>query len=251
MIDEEERVHLSTERIAQLCRENTDQYKQKKSSDPRFCAELIRRAIIGKDEAAWAYCYDTYSPEFASRLRHRHGINEANIEDFVQMCWRRIHRQMTPEKVVNRPFKSLRSYMNRCVDGEIGDIHRKMNRRISAESLDAYATPYELLEAALRAEREAGKSVEAAAAFHMRVDEIWQLIETICAQDTDGETLKAAAEAAFIYGLKPRQVVERYAEFEDDEAFRNAHRRLIRLVKKALTTARKERGERSSRERTS
>src|SRR5712691_1394008 len=53
---------LSINDLARCCSEETNKFLKQSVSNDRFCLELFRRAIVNRDDDAWACIYQQYSP---------------------------------------------------------------------------------------------------------------------------------------------------------------------------------------------
>src|SRR5258708_6683331 len=53
---------LSINELARRCSEETNKFLRQSVSNDRYCLELFRRAIVKRDDDAWACIYQQYAP---------------------------------------------------------------------------------------------------------------------------------------------------------------------------------------------
>src|SRR3954468_24420841 len=53
---------LTVNDLARCCAEETNKFLRQSVSNDRYCLELFRRAIVQRDDDAWASIYQQYAP---------------------------------------------------------------------------------------------------------------------------------------------------------------------------------------------
>src|SRR5215216_6092591 len=100
MSDENELQSMPVDDLAQKCAQETQSYFHKRSNDSSYCLELFRRAIIRRDDDAWAAIYAQYQPQ-VERWVYRHPnfrlINQ-EAQDFTMQALERFLKYFTAEK---------------------------------------------------------------------------------------------------------------------------------------------------------
>ncbi len=111
---QEELGHLSTDRLAELCAEQTRLFEKGAASDSRFCYELIRRAVFGI-EGAWKAVDAQYRPWLRRKVARHYQGNQADVEDLVQESLIRFHKYVTPESWSKFPdLARLLAFLGTC-----------------------------------------------------------------------------------------------------------------------------------------
>lgn len=188
---------LSHTNLVQHCRRESQRFFQQQPNDPTFCYELFRRAMIGRDQAAWSAIYDQYMP-LALGWVERHASFAACEEEslyFVNRAFEKMWSALSPQKFTRFPdLKSLLRYLQLCVHSVIIDYVRT-------------AQPVELAEPA-----GSWQGLESNVLTALTRTELWQRI---------GARLNDQREEQLLYyryalGLKPREICNRFAdEFPD------------------------------------
>ena len=191
---------LSLSSIAHRCTNETERYFLRQNSDPRYCFELFRRAILHRDELSWKHLYSQYTPLITVWVRRHPAFLSTGqeAEDFVDLALARIWTTLTPEKFGR--FSNLASvlgYLKRCVNSVIMDAVRANERAgidAQAEAVDDEGQP-------------GNQAVEELALTRMQRHALWREIDARMRNEKE----RLVVYGSFVLALKPRQV---YAQYE-------------------------------------
>lgn len=185
-------IQLPLATVARLCHQESGRYLQRADHDPRYCYELFRRAIVGRDEHAWAALFTQYV-EATPLVRHwieRHPLFAAGGEEtayFANRTFEKMWAALGPDKFARFPdLASLLRYLKLCVNSVITDRVRSA-RPEEAPLLESDAAPADL------------------PLDRLQRQELWRLIESRLHDDQE----RAAFYGRFDAGLKPAAI---YAE---------------------------------------
>jgi hypothetical protein len=198
--DEQDIAYWPLATVAQLCRQESLHYLQRTTHDPRFCFELFRRAILQRNEHAWATLFIQYTQEtpLAPHWVEHHPLFLASGEDtdyFVNRAFEKMWAALRPEKFDRFPdLASLLRYLKLCVNSVITDHMRRIEHE---------AIPWEDLERPID--------------DHVMTDslprqEFWRMIDSRL-RDTQERT---AIFCRFDAGMKPAEIQTQYPDLFAD-----------------------------------
>lgn len=205
--------------VANGCSQESQRFLQRIAHDPRFCYDLFRRAIVGRNEQAWDRVYTQYADEtpIVRRWVERHPLYAATGEDaayFINRAFEKMWAAITPEKFAAfSDLTSLMRYLKLCVNSVISDYARQMHPPDAAlheSDASPNPTPYQS-----RVERE----------------ELWQLIESRLTSDQE----RTAIYCRFDVGMKPSEIAAQYPQL-----FANVHE-VYRVLQNVLNRLRRDR----------
>lgn len=183
--------------IAQRCATESERYFQHQDSDPRFCYELVRRAILERHQGAWTLFYSQYRPLVAGWvLRHpAFALSGEDVQYFVNSAYEKFWAALSPARFANFPeLKGVLRYLQTCVHSVIIDqIRLAEGRNLSLRPEIGHGTP---------ANDTAHVSLEQAAR-----EEFWRWLEP----RLHNEKERKVVYGSFFLALKPREL---YAEFK-------------------------------------
>ena len=164
--------------------------------------ELFRRAIVLRDEQAWAVIHAHYRPLLASWARHccaRLRIAES-VDDIADRALARAWVALTPASFRAFPTLSkLLAYLRTCVASTAIDWARTQasaDRAIAAVSPDTIATPEQIV----------------LAGFDRAV--FWRTVIRLAASEAE----RIVVVESFAYGLPPRDILARHPRLFPDVA---------------------------------
>jgi DNA-directed RNA polymerase specialized sigma24 family protein len=183
---------LSLGQLVQHCAAQSERYFQRQDSDPRYCYELLRRAIFERNQQAWTMFYNQYRPLVASWvLRHPAFVQSGEeVQFFVNCAYEKFWAAMSPAKFDHfADLKSLLRYLQTCVHSVIVDQIRQAEHRSLPLTMEAVQVS-------------SGGALDRTSR-----EEFWRWLEA---------RLHSEKERRVIYGsffleLKPREL---YAEFK-------------------------------------
>lgn len=198
--------HLTNERLADLCKEQNELFKEDRSaSDSRYCYELLRRAVFRVDGAD-KLVYQIYYPSLERKIVAALPRPPAEvIEDLCQDTLLRFFRYVTLQTWSNFPtLAHLLAYMDKCCQTAIVNYQRKAVERQKFElaflELEDERTP--------SASSSTRRPTEQRFSREQLKDQVWDCIKRNC-NDADDYFL---ARQLWLYGLKPRELVQRFED---------------------------------------
>jgi RNA polymerase sigma factor (sigma-70 family) len=209
--------------IAHRCAVETTRFFQRKQSDPQYCFELFRRAIVERNEGAWEIVYAQYRPLVIGWIqRHAAFANSGEDADyFVNRALEKFWIALTPEKFKKmRNLKALLRYLQMCVHSVILDYVRGAKQA-------TVGLADEVLTAASSAREQ---TPEEQAVDQMQRQAFWRQID----ERLHNEKERRVVYASFVLALKPRQI---HAQFPD--LFRDV-REVYRVKENVLARLRRD-----------
>lgn len=182
---------LSLGQLVQHCSAQSERYFQRQDSDPRYCYELLRRAIFDRNQQAWTMFYNQYRPLVASWvLRHPAFVQSGEeAQFFVNCAYEKFWAAMSPAKFEHfADLKSLLRYLQTCVHSVIVDQIRQHEHRSLPLTMEA-------------PQAGSGGALDKASR-----EEFWRWLEA----RLHNEKERRVVYGSFFLELKPREL---YAEF--------------------------------------
>ncbi|MGD9100004.1 MAG: hypothetical protein PVF45_05955 [Anaerolineae bacterium] len=110
------------------------------ASDPRFCYELFRRAVVHKNEEAWSLVYQQYKPQVISWIRQNPAFRPTQQapDDFVNEAFAKFWRAVSPKKFTQR-LKTLEAvllYLKKCAASALYNHQRALKRQNMRRALE-------------------------------------------------------------------------------------------------------------------
>lgn len=215
---------LGVDRLADECADQTAKFFSRSNHDTGYCYELLRRAIVGRDDYAWDRIYKIYRPLVTSWVR-RHGGWEAagdEIDYFVNCAFEKMWLAMTAEKFErSADLAGLLSYFQACVHSVIVD-HRRSNQ-VPITDLEGWSN--HLPSPGL-------SSIEDHVTDQLESDRLWQTVTNL----TKNEDERIVLRHSYLYNHKPSQIYAAYPNrFESpDEVYQIKRNLLSRLRRNPL-----------------
>ena len=186
---------LTTAGLAHRCAQETELFFQRKPHDPRYCFELFRRAIVGRNQQAWESIYNQYL-RLAAGWAQRHPLLATSGEDaefFVNSAFEKMWAALTPEKFEHfRDLKSVLRYLQMCVHSAIVDYVRQAD--YTTEELPAEVSSLR------ETDPEAG--TETQVLRQVNNEEIWRLVSERLNDDKE----RRVVYGCFVLDLKPKEL---------------------------------------------
>jgi DNA-directed RNA polymerase specialized sigma24 family protein len=215
--------------VADRCARETRLFFQGQVCDPRYCFELFRRAIVGRNQRAWEFVYNQYRPLVTGWVS-RHPAFPASGEEtqyFVNRAFEKMWVALTPEKFDRfSNLKSLLRYLQTCVHSVILDQVRVNQVRVTEQPVVDVQTKVSSDE-----DRTREPFVEHQALDRMCAQELWEEINARLSNEKE----RLVIYGSFFLALKPREL---YAQFQDkfcnvNEVYRVKENVLARLRRDA------------------
>ncbi len=188
---------LDTPSLAAECAEQTARFYQRQVSNPDFCFELFRRAILKREPTAWDALIAQYRPQIERWIRRVGPTDAETIEDLTQDAITRFLRAYGAEDLARASsLAAVLRYWQDCARSAVLDWQRKRPWVVSSLDSDE--------DARLDIVR-SHENVEGQVARHEAGQRLWQLVRQHCQDETD----VLLAHRVFVEGYRPREV---YAE---------------------------------------
>ena len=185
--------------------------------------ELFRRAILLRDEQAWATIHACYRPllvSWARRCSSRVRVAESD-DDIADRAFSRAWVALTPASFTSFPtLGMLLAYLRACVTSTAIDCARaqsSVERVIAAMSANPIATPEQIVLAGIDR-----------AAF-------WRTVIGLVASEAE----RVVIVESFVYGMPPREILAHYPRlFPDVMAIYSVKRNLFARLQRNREMAR-------------
>lgn len=185
----------SVAELAGACREETAKFARREPSRDSFCFELLRRALVERDEAAWAAVYAQYQGLVLGWIR-RHPAVATVAEDelyWVNRTFERFWSALRAERFAAfHGLAALLRYLKLCAQSSLLDEVRARAR----------AQVEELVEA------QSPTNPEALTLGELGREELWRIVAATAGDEQE----RLVARLCFALDLKPREVYERYPD---------------------------------------
>ena len=185
---------VDIEALQRRCAAESERFFRRLDFDPQFCFELIRQAIVGRNQQAWHGFYLQYRPLVLGWIT-RHAAFAAQGEEaefFINRAYERFWSAISPDRFGEfADLGALLRYLQLCVHSVIVDESRRTQHRSGLPLLDEVLGERAIDEArpSLRAEAEA----------------FWELL----ADRLNDERERRVIYCSFFLDLRPREI---YAE---------------------------------------
>ena len=225
MSDKHNLQELSLASIAHRCGQETQRFFQQERNDPRFCFEMFRRAIVGRDSDAWARVYSQYQPLVVSWVERHSSFHSSGeeVQYFVNRAFEKMWAALSPEKFHRFPnLKSLLRYLQMCTFSAVVDHTRK--REVPVVESEVEGNPWGDGPASVPAET--GDAMD-----RLDREDLWRQVNARLKDDRE----RAVVYACFALALKPREVYDRCADLFRDvkDVYRVKENVLARLGRDA------------------
>lgn len=126
-------LEMSVDRLQHHCHEETRHFANQQPHDPRFCLELLRRALTNNDAHAWYVIYHNYQRQVGKWVQAQLSITVSTSElqtliDDAFLKWHGAFKR-TPEKFANYPtLAALLGLLRLCAERVVQDFAGKRQR---------------------------------------------------------------------------------------------------------------------------
>ncbi len=183
-----ENVDVAT--LAARCAEETGHYYRRQDSDPQFCFELFRRAILVGSAAAWDALMAVYRPQIERWIRQMDVLDARKIEDLAQEAALRFWRAYGAASFARaRGLADVLAYLRDCTRAAVLDDLRRPDPASRLTPLDEGipASP-------VPAERDLAQEGPRLA--------LWRCVSGHCRDEAD----YLLARCVFVEGCRPKEV---------------------------------------------
>lgn len=211
---------LALSGVAQDCAQQTDRFFRRLDYDPRYCFELFRRALLERNQQAYALLYQQYQALVAGWVERHPSFPalDEEVQYFVNRAFEKMWRALTPAKFERFPdLKSLLSYLKLCAGSAVLDHARAGKLEMVDEE------PADLGVAG----SDTQVDPEQVTVSQVQRQEFWQLVLTRLADERE----RLVVYGSFVLALKPRELCAKYPQvFADvNEVYRVKQNVLERL----------------------
>jgi hypothetical protein len=190
--------------LARRCAEETLRFVRGEPRDDVFCFEIFARAVVQRDDHAWAAIMGQYRGIILAYVGHHSTASLLREPDdyWVNRAFARFWSAVGPERFNQVPdLPALLKYLKLCVHSVLMDELRA--RRAPAASLDEVP---EAMPSTTNDERDA--------IGRLAGDELW----TAILRELQDETERVVAHLSFARGLKPGEIYDRHPRLYTDVA---------------------------------
>jgi DNA-directed RNA polymerase specialized sigma subunit len=189
---------LTLASLAHRCAEETKRWTQRLAASLRYCYELFRRAIQGRDQQAWDLVMQQYIRLMQSwAARHsQFAATGESAEHFVNGACAKLWERIPPEKFDNFPdVRSILRYLQMCIHSAITDYMRQHS---------AVALTVEFGEDALKEERVMVMADNTGQRAQRK--EFWQAVDARLRDDKE----RLVIRELFVYSMKPAEILAKH-----------------------------------------
>jgi hypothetical protein len=193
---------LTVNDLARCCSEETNKFLRQSASNDRYCLELFRRAIVRRDEDAWACIYQQYAPLVLTWVNQHQSATTLFGPDgsapLVNASFAKFAQALTPVKMGNfEALAAILKYLKMCVHSVIADEIRTRQSRQYEETLEsieqepATDDPAEDVVSGLSAQG------------------LWQVIQ----EELHNEDERLLIYLAYVQGMKPGEICAHHRQY--------------------------------------
>jgi DNA-directed RNA polymerase specialized sigma24 family protein len=196
---------MSLAELGRRCREETLRFLRGEARDDAFCLEVFERAVVRRDEEAWAAIISQYRGIVLAYVRqHTFSAMLSEQDDYwINRAFQRFWSAVGPERFGQFPdLAALLKYLKLCVHSVLLDEARA-RRAGPTSGLD------EVPETAA-----APTNAERSVVGKLAGEQLWQAI----LRELQDEPERIVAYLSFVRDLKPAEIVERHPEHFDSVA---------------------------------
>jgi DNA-directed RNA polymerase specialized sigma24 family protein len=111
--------------VASHCQVEHSRFHGGQPHDARYAEEIVRRAIVERDEAAWEALHAIYSPQVAAWCR-RAGAREDELDDLCAVAWEKFWRAFGCDRLRHATgIGAVLQYLMLCATSVVFDARRK------------------------------------------------------------------------------------------------------------------------------
>lgn len=211
---------LTLSGLRHRCAQESDRFFNRQAYDPSFCYELFRRAILQRNEQAWAAIYHQYQRLVIHWVERNTAFASSGEEAqfFMNRAFEKMWLGITAEKFPTfEDLSSLLRYLQMCVHSVMVDFVRQKEHKLKLEAVEELT----------RQPAARGTAVEDGIANALARKELWAWLQT----QLKDEQEQVAVYGLFVLALKPRDLADLYPQVFDDvkEIYRTKENLMARL----------------------
>lgn len=126
---------MPIDRLQHHCHQETRRFANQQPHDPRFCLELLRRALTNHDAQAWYVVYHNYQRQVSKWVQAQLSfvVSHSELQTLVDDAFLKWHGafKRTPEKFTNYPtLAALLGLLRLCAERVVQDFVGKRQREM-------------------------------------------------------------------------------------------------------------------------
>jgi hypothetical protein len=186
---------LSIHELARCCSEESNRFVRQEISNDRYCLELFRRAIVKRDDDAWACVYQQYAPLVLTWVTQQRCsaplLGQDGGAPFVNAAFAKFSQALTPAKMENfTSLAALLKYLKMCVRSVVADEIRSRQARQFEEALES-----------IECERAVADPADDVVA-DIAARSLWQVVQA----ELKGEEERVLVYLAYVHAMKPAEI---------------------------------------------
>lgn len=135
MTIEESLAALPVAEVCRRCQDETARYRRREAHDDRFCFEVIRRAVVVRDERCWEELYAIYHDQVLAWCRRAGADSSADPDELVLLTWGKFWRSYTAEKLATSSGTTgVLMYLKLCAHSVVTDQARSQTNTTSYDA---------------------------------------------------------------------------------------------------------------------
>lgn len=132
---------LPIDRLQQSCQQETRHFINRQAHDPRFCLELLRRALTTNDEQAWQVIYQHYQRQVYKWVQAylSFAVSRSELQTLVDDTFLKWHGtfRRNPKKFTDYPnLAALLGLLRRCAERVVQDFVGKRQHEATTLPLE-------------------------------------------------------------------------------------------------------------------
>jgi hypothetical protein len=188
---------LTVAEVACECRREAERFLRGEQHNDSFAFELFHRAVVERDEAAWAAILTQYR----ATLRRWLGDWQEDVDDAVSAAFERFWRAVNAQKFAGfTSVPSILQYLKLCAQTVNADRLRALQARALERTLDDAANLADV------------ERIDELVASRVDASDFWREVRRILIDKRELQVIYFS----YVIGLTPRAICERHVdEFPD------------------------------------
>lgn len=178
----------SVDELARRCTDETAKFQQQQHSDPQYCFELLRRALMDEGSDALTYVFEVYKRQVLRWVQSHSGFAHTNesADFFAHAALSNFYFALRGERFARFPsLQHALAYLKACVHTAIVQFLRDQGQSATLSLADVQV------------------AVSEATSDSVSATEVWTRICALLPNQHDQQL----ARYVFLLDMKPRQIV--------------------------------------------
>jgi len=204
---------ITTIELKESCREESKRYQKGRSVRKGACYELFRRAIVDKEQEAWAAVYEQYRRLVITWVQADHDQVDEQVNEAFAKFWQAVKPDTFVHKFAG--IGKVMAFLRLCARSVKIDRIRKQKKAVLISTDEVKLT--------------INDSTAPTVLHKIQQDKIREQIQLRLKDDQE----RLLFYLSFEIGLKPRQIADKYTkEFEDVKEVRRIKERIVLRLRK-------------------